>query len=305
MNKYYKKVPQDLWDKFSNFRQENPPKQRQVGELTWEYILSGNSAGQPLLLLPGGLGTAESVWRMIIQLDPSRYRLICPSYPAKVDSMSALADGIMEILKQEGMLTTDVVGGAYGSMQAQVLVHRHPDLVTRLVLTHAYPPVPSRVKTVEPTLRLFRYVPMFMVKNMLRTQMTGRLPANPPPELALIAGQIRETLDTRLTRQGAINTYMRMVDFDKQNFTYTDMESWQGKALIILEEDDPTNTEDLRNTLTALYPRAILHQVKGGNHTSTLEETAEYIRIMEEFFAGKLETGVEASLTAENEESAE
>lgn len=286
MNKYYRKVPQDPVEQFIRFRRDHPVKRTEMGGKSWEYILSGDPSGQPLLLLPGGLGTAESAWRLINLLDPKKYHLVCPSYPAQMDTMTALADGIAEILKLEGIQTSYVVGGAYGSMLAQVFTHRHPGLVSMLVLTHAYPPVPKRVNSVDPTLRLFRLVPMFMVKNMLRTQMTGRLPANPSPELLLIAAQIHETLDTRLTRQTAINTYLRMVDFDQQYFTFTDLESWEGKTLIILAEDDPTTTEELRNELLALYPRASLHLLKGNIQSTALLETGEYIRVMEGFFEG-------------------
>jgi pimeloyl-ACP methyl ester carboxylesterase len=224
MDKYYRRVPQDSVEMFKHFRQEHPLKHIEIRGIAWEYMLVGEASGQPLLLLPGGLSTAESAWRLISQLDLQKYHLVCPSYPAQMDTMSSIADGITEMLKQEGIQTTYVVGGAYGSMLAQVFTHRHPEMVTRLVLTHAYPPLASRVKSVDPTLRLLRLLPMFMVKNILRAQMTGRLPASPSPELLLIAAQIHETLDTRLTRQAAINTYLRMVDFDQQNFTFTDFD---------------------------------------------------------------------------------
>jgi pimeloyl-ACP methyl ester carboxylesterase len=294
MDKYYRKVPAEMRDKFMRFRVEHPLTRREIEGIQWEYIHAGHPSGQPLLLLPGGLSTAESAWRMIDGLDAQRYSIICPSYPAEIDSMTGLSDGIAKILTEEGIHSIYLVGGAYGSMLAQVFIHRHADLVSKLVLTHAYPPSASRVKSVEPTLRLFRWVPLFMVKNMLRTQMTGRLPPNPPAELLLIAAQIRETLDAQLTRQAAMSTYLRMVDFDKQNFTYTDLESWQGKTLIILAEDDPTTTEELRNVMLAFYPGASLHLLKGNIDSAALMETAEYIRVMEAFFEGKTDFEGEA-----------
>ena len=293
MDKYYDKVPTEMREKFMRFRQEHPLTQHEIDGISWDYIHSGDRSGQPLLLMPGGLSTAESAWRMISQLDPRVYNIICPSYPPKIGSMTAISDGIAKILALEGIQSTYLVGGAYGSMVAQVFIHRHPEMVSRLVMTHAYPPAPGRVKSVEPTLRVFRWVPLFMVRNMLRTQMTGRLPANPPPELLLIAAQIRETLDNGLTREAAMNTYLRMVDFDRQNFTYTDLENWQGKTLIILAEDDPTTTEDLRNALTSFYPGAKLHLMKGSIQTAGLLETGEYIRVMEDFFAGKAESSTD------------
>jgi pimeloyl-ACP methyl ester carboxylesterase len=179
MDKYYRKVPPEMREKLMRFRQEHPLTSRKIDGITWNYIHAGHPSGQPLLLLPGGLSTAESAWRMISGLDHQKYKIVCPSYPAQISTMTGLEEGIAKILALEGIQTTYLVGGAYGSMLAQVFVHNYADLVTRLVLTHAYPPLASRVKSVDPTLRLLRWVPMFMVKNILRTQMTGRLPPNP------------------------------------------------------------------------------------------------------------------------------
>jgi pimeloyl-ACP methyl ester carboxylesterase len=78
-----------------------------------------------------------------------------------------------------------------------------------------------------------------------------------------------------------------MMDFDSQEFTFKDLESWQGKTLIILDEDDPTTSEELRNTLLAFYPGATLHMLKGDSKSTALLESGEYIKVMEEFFKGE------------------
>ncbi|GEM_PF-494732 len=303
MTDYYHHVPAEVLEKFNAFRHQHPPRQANINGTTWEYILGGNPSGQPLVLLPGGLGTAESSWRMFTQLDRQAYRLVCPSYPGQIGTMNGLADGLAKILQEERISSADIVGGAYGSMLAQVFIHRHLEMASRLVLIHAYPPLPRRANSVDPTLRVLRLAPMFMVKSLLRSQMTGRLPANPPPELLLIAAQIRETLDTRLDRQGALNIYMRMADFDRQYFTFSDLENWPGKTLIILAKDDPTTTEELRNELLALYPGASLCLLKGSSQDTPLLETGEYVRVMEEFFAGKTDFGAESAENTDDQDS--
>jgi pimeloyl-ACP methyl ester carboxylesterase len=269
------------------FRREHPPRNLLIDGVSWEYLTAGDLSGQPLLFLPGALSIAESAWRTITLLEKGRYRQIIPSYPPEVDSMSGLADGVAVILAQEGIRTTNVVGGSYGGMLAQVFIHRHPNLVTRLVLSHTYPPVGSRAKSVEPALRLFKRLPMFMVKKMLRDRMTGILPPRATPELLLIAAQISETVDTRLTRQAAMSTYQRMMEFDRQGYSPSDLSTWQGKTLIMLAEDDPTTPETLRDALVALYPGAVVHLFKGSGHATSVLESGEYIKVMEEFFEEK------------------
>jgi pimeloyl-ACP methyl ester carboxylesterase len=126
---------------------------------------------------------------------------------------------------------------------------------------------------------------MFMVKRMLRQRMTGILPPRPTPELALVAAQIHETVDTKLTRQAALNTFSRMMDFDQHPFTPADLAGWQGKTLIMLAEDDPTTPPAMRTTLVGLYPGATLHLFKGSGHATSILETDEYIRVMDDFLS--------------------
>jgi pimeloyl-ACP methyl ester carboxylesterase len=273
------------------FRREHPPAHFELNGITWEYLTSGNPTGQPLLLFTGALSTAESVWRTLPLLAQEQYRLICPSYPPEMDTMSGLADGTAALLAHLEIQSTNVVGGSYGGMLAQVFTRRHPDLVSKLVLSHTYPPVSSRAHRVTPAMRMFKVLPMFLVKKMLRDRMIGILPSKPSPELLLVAAQVRETVDTRLTRQAALNTFYRMMDFDNQAFSPTDLDGWPGKTLIMLASDDPTTPESLRKTLLDLYPGARLHLFKGSGHATAILETREYIQVMESFLA---ETDAEA-----------
>jgi pimeloyl-ACP methyl ester carboxylesterase len=125
---------------------------------------------------------------------------------------------------------------------------------------------------------------MFLVRKMLRDRMIGVLPSHPSPELLLVSAQIHETVDTKLTRQAALSTFLRMMDFDLQVYTPSDLAGWQGKTLIMLAEDDPTTPESLRKSLIELYPGAQLHLFKGSGHTTAILESQEYIRVMEGFF---------------------
>lgn len=124
---------------------------------------------------------------------------------------------------------------------------------------------------------------MFLVKRILRLQMTGRLQADPTAELLIIAAQIHETLDTRLTRQAALNMFLRMVDFDQQTFKPSDLAGWQGQTLLIFEEDDPTTPEELRNALVADYPGARVHMISSSGRSKAILESGEYIQVFREF----------------------
>jgi pimeloyl-ACP methyl ester carboxylesterase len=281
--RYYRKVPAEQVEQLMRFRREHPLKQAVIGRVTWEYLTAGVRSGRPLLFLPGALSTADSAWHNVSLLEGRQHFVVVPSYPAEASSMTGLSDGLAIILRQEGLRETAVAGGSYGGMLAQVLTHRHPELVSQLILSQTYPPVARRASSIDPGLRLFKTLPMFMVKRMLRQRMTGVLPPKPPPELLLIAAQVRETIDTRLTRQAAISTYTRMMDFDQQVFAPEDLANWQGKTLIMMAEDDPTTPEELRKELIALYPGAIVHMFKGTGSLTNILESSESIQVMEDF----------------------
>lgn len=283
MDKYYRKVPAARLEQFKHFRQEHPLKKMVINEVDWEYLVAGDLTGESLLILPGALSTAESAWRDITALENRPYRLFIPSYPAKLDSMSALADGLAQMLTRHGIHSTYVLGGSYGGMLAQVFTHQYPEMVSKLVLSHTYPPEKRRADSVTPALRLFRALPMFVVKKMLRDRMTGVIPPKPSPELLLIAAQIRETVDGHFTRQAAINIYLRMMDFDRKEYTPADLADWAGKTLILLAEDDPTTPEARRKALIELYPGATVHLTKGDDQLLSFLESGEYTRVVEEF----------------------
>jgi len=285
MDRYYRKVPAPQLDQFKRFRQEHPLKKMVINEVDWEYLIAGDLSGESLLILPGALSTAESAWRDITTLENRPYWLFIPSYPAKLDNMSALADGVAQMLIRHGIHSTYVLGGSYGGMLAQVFTHQYPAMVSKLVLSHTYPPEKRRADSVTPALRLFRALPMFVVKKMLRDRMTGVIPPKPSPELLLIAAQIRETVDRHFTRQAAINIYLRMMDFDRKEYTSADLTDWAGKTLILLAEDDPTTPEARRKALIELYPGATVHLTKGDDQSMGMLESGEYTRVVVEFLS--------------------
>jgi pimeloyl-ACP methyl ester carboxylesterase len=285
MDRYYRKVPAAQLEVFKRFRQEHQLKKIVINEVDWQVLCAGDLTGEPLLILPGALSTAESAWRDIMALEDHPYRLFIPGYPAKLDSMSALADGVAQMLIRHGIQSTYVLGGSYGGMLAQVFTHQYPAMVSKLVLSHTYPPEKHRADSVTPALRLFRALPMFVVKKMLRDRMTGVLPPKPSPQLLLIAAQIRETVDRHFTRQAAINIYLRMMDFDRKEYTPADLADWSGKTLILLAEDDPTTPEARRKALIELYPGAVVHLTKSDDPSASMLESGEYTKLVEEFLS--------------------
>jgi pimeloyl-ACP methyl ester carboxylesterase len=112
-----------------------------VNGLNLYYEVYGAGAGEPLILLHGGLGSTEMFSELMPVLSHSR-RVIAVDLqahgrtadiarPLSVDSM---ADDIAALMKHLGIARADVLGYSLGGAVALRTVVRHPDIVRKLVL---------------------------------------------------------------------------------------------------------------------------------------------------------------------------
>ena len=140
-DKFYKKVPHDQIEKLKRFRSTHPYKQLTVDGTNWDYISCGQGK-ETLLLLAGGTGFGEGSSMLFAPLE-AKYRIVSPTYPA-VTTMKELADGIVKILEAEGISRVNIIGQSLGGMLAQVIAHKHPDKVNKLILSHTTTTSPPR-----------------------------------------------------------------------------------------------------------------------------------------------------------------
>jgi pimeloyl-ACP methyl ester carboxylesterase len=100
-----------------------------------------HGAGQPLILLHGGLGMSE-MWAPLIPLLAKDRRVItvdlqAHGHTADVDRPlrhETLADDIAALIRYLGLEQADVMGYSFGAATALRTAIQHPDLVRRLVI---------------------------------------------------------------------------------------------------------------------------------------------------------------------------
>lgn len=277
----YKDVPAAQREVLVRFRAGHPLKEAVVGGRTWEYIDAGRGS-RPLLLLPGALTTADSLWISLPHFE-DRFRVIAPTYSTD-PTLAGLVDGIVGILDREGIDRLAVSGGSYGGMVAQVLVRRHPDRVERLILSHTLLPDPSKARQVERIYRFFRLLPGSWLRALFRKRTAGLLPDH--PETALIRAYIREFADIHATKEVLVALYARMVDyFTAYDFKPGDLEGWPGRLLLLMSDNDPVTPEPVRKAQQAAYPMAEAHVFTGGGHATALLQPELYFGVMDRFLA--------------------
>jgi pimeloyl-ACP methyl ester carboxylesterase len=266
------------WDAcLAAFRASHPPARARLLDVDWEYLDAG--AGPPILLLPGGLGVAESAFRTISRLE-SRARLIAPTIPAVAD-VGQVVDGLAALLDQAGVERARVSGHSLGSGLAHVLVRHHPDRVDRLALGSfgLYTPTHARLVTL-----FFRLPPRFLVAYYRRA--AARLTHGAEPgEAAFLRASVDDVL--RDPRQGLARLRL-LVDLVNHPRRYRLREPVElpGRILIIGAADDRGFSAVEREALIATYPGALVWIFPRGGHWVALAQQAAYETALDGFLLG-------------------
>jgi pimeloyl-ACP methyl ester carboxylesterase len=271
-------LPSEL-EKFQAFCHTCPYKQVTVGGVKWPYLVNKDD-GETLLLLSGALAIPDISWLTIAHF-AKKYHVIAPAYPA-VKTMAALVDGIAEILHQEGIEWTHVLGGSYGGFVAQVFVRRHPGLTRSLVLSHTFPPDPVSGKTIKRMVRWLPLLPEWGLRRLMGKWLGSLMPAK-TAETTLLVAMFEELLYHRLNKADILSTIWRTIDYCAQEYTPQDLAGWPGKVLLVIADDDPSTPEPVRAALSALYPSARLHLFHGTGHVTSVSKEEEYQAVIGNF----------------------
>jgi pimeloyl-ACP methyl ester carboxylesterase len=198
--------------------------------------------------------------------------------------MDALVDGIAAILRGEGIEQAHVMGGSYGGFVAQVFVRRHPGLVRSLVLSHTAPANPEVVSRMRRSVNMLRWMPMGMVRGVVRRAFQSMMP-EPSEETACLLAIYDELIDYALTKKDVMAILERMVDYSGRTFTPQDLSTWPGKVLLVFGENDPATPPEVRQKLESLYPGCQVHVFEGSGHTTSVTHQEEYQAVIDNFIS--------------------
>jgi pimeloyl-ACP methyl ester carboxylesterase len=277
----YAQVPADRLEQLQAFRRSFPYKDLTHGGVTWSY-LTGGEGDSPLLLLSGALTIPDISWISITNC-AARRRVIVPAYPP-LKTMDGLADGIAAILQREGVEQVDVMGGSYGGFVAQVFVRRYPQLTRSLVLAQTQAPYAEVAARMRRFARLLRWMPMGLVRQMMRRMFRSMMPER-SDETACLLAIFDELIRYTLGKQDVIGILERMADFSARPFTPQDLSAWPGKVLLVFGSDDPATPPEVRQRLESLYPGCQVHLFEGAGHSASVTRQDEYLAVIDGFLA--------------------
>lgn len=276
----YRNAPPAEKDRLLRFRSTHPVKRLTAGGTQWEYIASGRG-DEALLILPGLLGIGEMSFQHILAFE-GETRVIAPSYPFTLTTVEQMVTGIAAILDAERIDRANVLGGSYGGMLAQRFVRRYPHRVAGLVLSHTGGPKAERAPKNRKVIAVMRWLPMGLLRAMLRSAMRKSL-AGAPEHVPFWEAYSNEMI-ARLTKADLISRYLVAVDFDATSaFTPDDLEGWPGRILILEGDDDPIAEAPMREALKALHPQATIHTFHGSGHVASIARLDEYVAVIRRF----------------------
>lgn len=270
-------------ERLRQFRAAHPRKYLTIDGVDWEYIAAGQGK-ETLLLMSGGISTAESSFERILKMESS-YRVISASYPA-VGKMDRLCDGLTAILDAEGIAKTHVLGHSLGAGIAHTFVRLHPERVDKLMLSGfgLYNPVSSR--QVRRFLFLFRLLPYGFVSGYYKKAM-ARLVKDAPDkdEASFMAAYAIDLLDWQHNKKTLVGQFVLLEDVFLHSERYRLREPVEmGERVLILQAKDDTGFKpDEQAALRETYPGAVVHLFENGGHLAAITKREEYEQAIESF----------------------
>jgi pimeloyl-ACP methyl ester carboxylesterase len=256
-----------------------PERCVRVGTAEWRYRVIGTAA-RVLLAIPGGELVNDLGFEFALAISDT-HRVVYPAYP-RVSSIEELADGLCAILDAENIDQAAILGASFGGSVAQVLVRRHPDRISALILSNTS--VPLRYLT--PAKRLleltFRAMPWSVTTSLLRKTLVNVVdPANCASEFW--KAYLDELLSSRLTKADLVSNLSIQRDYYRRfQFTPHDLDKWPGRVLIA-ESDTDVLGPRLRRALRQTYPNAEVRTYHNGGHATMFLRFDEYIAMVRQF----------------------
>ena len=290
-NKFYKKVPQSQIERLKKFRSAHPHKYLMVDDTNWKYISCGQGK-ETLLLLTGGTGIGEAMGFVFVPLE-AKYQIVCPTYPS-VTTMGELADGIIKILEAEGIDRFNILGQSFGGILAQVIAHKYPDKVNKMILSHTTttsPPVDQAIKAeslkkIEKKEKILSFLP-FGIFRLIAKWKISKLISTDMKEKEFWDAYFHEML-SNMKKEALTSLSKCMIDFG-QNYTFSrdDLANWSGKILILESDNDPFFHSAEKKALKELYPQARVHAFHGTGHLTLIANREESLSIIRNFLQEK------------------
>jgi pimeloyl-ACP methyl ester carboxylesterase len=252
------------------FRATHTTRMHAVGGHVWDAIESG-SGERTVVLLPGGGGSAESQFPLILGLE-TRASVLSIGCPAGVTTIESVIAGLERLLDEYAVATCFLLGHSLGGVFAEAFAIAHPERLDGLVLANTGRYTPPRAKMVGTVLRAARYLPARAITGFLSSRINRLLHGHPDREFWLDYFTHDELV--RVGKEGIVN---RGLCIEDAIFHWSGARPYQGPVLIFESDNETGFTPEERLELRSSYPQAVVHTFCGAGHLSSITRTNEFV----------------------------
>jgi pimeloyl-ACP methyl ester carboxylesterase len=237
---------------------------------------------QGLLLLPGAVGDGDAYFTLSPPLSAT-HTLIAIAYPP-VSTLTALLDGLRDILDREGVDSTDIVGGSFGGLIAQAFLRRFPQRTRRVVLSATGPAKPQRAASNERFARVMARLPFGITRAVLRVIV--RVSLMPVTVDRAFWRHFYFAAIAALSPADFAARYALSADVDRHGRpSPAGLQEWPGSVLILEGGADKIARTAARDSLRSLFPQAQIHTLPGAGHAISAERRDEWAAVIAAFLS--------------------
>ncbi len=248
-----------------------------VGGHLWDIIASGQGE-PPLVLLPGGGGSAESQFHLIDRFEKN-VRTLSIGCPATITSVGGVVDGLVRLLDQNRAAPCFLLGHSLGGVFAQAFAAAHPERVRGLILANTAAYSARRGRFVGAALRAARYVPKRLIASFLKARVRRLLENHRDREFWV--GYFTHDEFARVGAGGAANRGRCIAD----SIVSAGGRAYAGPVLIIESDNETGFTRAERLTFKRSYPQALLRTFHGAGHLSSITRRDDFVAEVLAFMA--------------------
>jgi esterase len=262
-----------LYQELAAFRQTHTIRTHVVAGHVWDVIESG--AGEhTIVLLPGGGGSSESQFPLIVALE-SQLRVLSIGCPATLTTVREAADGVKTLLDEYDVSECYLLGHSLGGIFAQAFAITFPECVEGLILANVANYSVQRAAMVRAILKSARYLPKSAVITLLSARIRRLLKGHPDRDFWLEYFTHDEL--QRVGNEGIANRGACIGDSISRWSASLVTEKYEGPTLLLESNDETAFTIAERQAFRESYPYATVHTFNAAGHLSSITRHDEFV----------------------------